>query len=157
MCGNSHNCARTVAHHNIIRYVYRNFFSVYGIYGAESVDSDARFVLYKLCALEFRLLCTFRLVGFNGVDILYSVFIFFYYRMFRRHNHERNAEKRIGTRCIDAKLFVNAGKREVYKRTCRFAYPVYLLLLDVRQIIDLVKTGKQSVRIFCYAKIPYIL
>ena len=154
---NSHNRARAVAHHNVIRYVYRNFLAVYGVYRADAVKPDTRLILYKLRALEFRLFRAFGFVCLNGVDVLYSVLIFFDNRMLRRHNHERNAEERIGTGCINAELFVNTGECEVHKRTGRLAYPVYLLLLDVRQIVDLVKTGEEPVRIFCYAKIPYVL
>ena len=49
------------------------------------------------------------------------------------------------------------SEREVYERAFGFADPVYLLLLDVGEIIDLFKTGKQLIGVFGDTQIPNVL
>ena len=55
--------------------------------------------------------------------------------MLRRNNHEGDAEQRVRTCRIDAEGFVLVCKAEIHECAFRLADPVYLLLLDIRQVI----------------------
>ena len=114
--GHRQYSARAVAHHNIVGNEYGKFLAVYGIYRGKALKLYARFILYKLCALELRFLCALFTVCQNIGKILYPVRVLVKQRMLGRHYHERYAEKRVGTGSIYLYLIVRAGNAEVYKR-----------------------------------------
>ena len=119
---------------------------------------NTRLVLDKLSAFELGLFraCTSPVsveVGF----VLYLRRVFFDKRVFGRDNHKRNAEQSVGSGGVNAKFFICSRKREIDKRTRRFAYPMLLLQFCVRQIIDFFKSLQKFIRIFGYAQIPNVL
>lgn len=75
--------------------------------------------------------------------------------MFRSDYHECNAVKCVRTCSIDLELLVLLFDLEVYKCTCRLAYPVLLLEFDIRQIVNFFKSLKKLVSVFCDPQIPY--
>ena len=77
--------------------------------------------------------------------------------MFGSHYHEGDAEKRVGTGGINAELFAGILNIEVDECTGRFAYPVFLLELDIRKEINIFKSFEELVCVCGYAEIPYIL
>ena len=68
--------------------------------------------------------------------------------MFGRNNHICCAEKRIGTCCINRKLFV-FGSIKIHLRALGTSYPVGLLCLYSVDIVDIVKVFQKSFGIFC--------
>ena len=58
MRGNSHNSAGTVAHHNIIRNIHRNFFTADRIYSFKSFNANPSLIFNKLSTLKFCLFST---------------------------------------------------------------------------------------------------
>ena len=46
---------------------------------------------------------------------------------------------------------------EVYESTCGLTDPVFLLKLDIREVINSAETFKKLVSIFCNAEVPYFL
>ena len=71
--------------------------------------------------------------------------------MLGSHNHKGYTEKSIGTGCIDTKVLVCSANLEVNESTCRLTYPVYLLLLYLRKVVNALKTLKKSVGILGYS------
>ena len=118
MCGNSHYSARTVAHHNVIGNKDRDFFTVYGIDRRKAFKAYACLVLNKLSSLKFRFFSAFRPVCRYIVKIQDHIPVFIEHRMFGSHYHKRYAEKSIGTRCINTKLFIGVFDFEINKCTC---------------------------------------
>ena len=57
--------------------------------------------------------------------------------MLGRHYHECDAEHGVGSRRVNAELFVGAFQREVNESALGAAYPVLLLELYVREVVDL--------------------
>ena len=158
MCRNSHNCACTVAHHNIVGNVNRNLLAVNGVDSRKTVYLNACLVLDKLCSLKLGLFGAFFSVACNLVHIGNAIGILINHRMLGSHNHECNAEKSIGTSSINLELLViRTFNVEINESTRRLAYPVSLLKLYVREIVNLIKSFKEFVGILCYTKIPNIL
>ena len=156
--GNSHYGSGPVAHHNIVGNVYRYLLAGERIYRRQPRKADAGLILDKLCTLEFGLFGAFGAVSLDLVHIGDLGCVLIYHRMLGRHDHKCHAEERVGTRGVYAQLFIGlSGNTEVDERTLGFAYPVDLLLLYVGQIIDLIESFKQTVRVLRYAQIPYVL
>jgi hypothetical protein len=79
--------------------------------------------------------------------------------MLGRDNHEGYAEHRVTSGGIDAERFVFIAicELEVCKCTLGATDPVFLLELDIREIIHLIKTEKELICIFGDAEIPNLL
>ena len=140
MSRNRHYSARAVSHHYIVGNVYRNFLAGNGVYACKTVYLDTRLVLDKLCSFEFALLAALRLVSVKVGNVLYGISILFYYGMLGSDNHKGNAVERVGTGRVDAELLAVFLDGEVDESACRLAYPVLLLELYVRQIVDRFKS-----------------
>ena len=106
MCRNSHNCACTVAHHNIVGNVNRNLLAVNGVDSRKTVYLNACLFLDKLSSLKLCFLCAFFSVACNLVHIGNAIGILINHRMLGSHNHEGNAEKSVGTSRINLELLV---------------------------------------------------
>ena len=137
---NRHYSARAVSHHYIVGNVYRNFLAGNGVYTGKTVYLYARLVLDKLCSFKFALLTAFSLVSVKIGNVLYRIPVLLDYRVFGSNNHECYAVERVGTGRVDAELLAVFLDGEVYESACRLAYPVLLLELYVRQIVDRFKS-----------------
>ena len=157
MSRNGHDCAGTVAHHDIVGNKDGNLLSVNGVDCRKAVKANAGFVLDKLSPFKFGLFGAFSPVSFNCVKIFDAVFILIEERMLRSHNHERYAEKSVRTGGVNPEAFVNILKLEDNERTGRFSNPVFLLKANIGKKVNMVKTLKQLIGIFRYAKIPDVL
>ena len=137
---NRHYSARAVSHHYIVGNVYRDLLAGNRVYAGKTVYLDTRLVLDKLCPFKFALLAALRLVSVKVGNVLYRIPVLLDYRVFGSDNHECYAVECIGTGRVDAELLAVFLDREVDKSTCRLAYPVLLLELYIRQIVDSFKT-----------------
>ena len=137
---NRHYSARAVSHHYIVGNVYRNFLAGNGVYAGKTVYLYARLVLDKLCSFKLALFTALRLVSVKVGNVLYRIPVLFYYGMLGSDNHKCYAVERVGTGRVDAELLAVFLDGEVYESACRLAYPVLLLELYVRQIIDRFKS-----------------
>ena len=157
VCGNSHDGARSVAHHNIVGDIDRYLGSGDGIYRADTVETNARLVLDELRTLKLGLFRTFLAVCADLVHIGNAVGMTVDDWMLGRNYHKGNAEQRIRTGGIDAQTLIKSGKCEIDKRSGRASYPVLLLHTDICGVIDVLKTVEQLIGICGYAQIPHIL
>ena len=157
MCGNCHDRAGTVTHHDVVGDEDRDFLAVCGVDRGQTFDADTGLVLDKLGTLKFGLLCAFFLVCVQRVDVGDLCRILFDDRMLGRDDHESNAEHRVGTGGIDTQVIVGTADGEVCKCAFGTADPVFLLELDVGQIVYFIQTEQQLVCIFGDAQIPDVL
>ena len=127
-----HNRAGAVSHHNIICNIDRNLLACQRMNRAQPVDTDSGLLFYQLSTLKLRLLCAYFSVFLNRIHVADLICIFINHRMLRRNYHKGNAKQRIRTSRVDAERLFFVSKAEIYKRTFRFADPVYLLLSDIR-------------------------
>ena len=151
---NGHDRAGTVAHHNIVRDIDRDLLAGQRIDGSQAFDLDTGLILDELCTLKLGFLRAFRLIGIECVDIRDRIAVFLDHRMLRCHDHEGDAVEGIRARGIDAELFILLLDLEVYESAGRFADPVLLLELDIREIIDGFEAFEQLIRILGNAEIP---
>ena len=151
-----HNRARAVAHHDIVGNINRDFLAVNRVYRGQTVNANAGFVFDQLGALKLGLFRTFRTISVNRVHVADFVGVFVDNRVFGRNNHKGYAEQGVGSCGVNAQRFGNIFEREVHERAAGFTDPVNLLLLDIRQIINLVKPVKQFVGVFGNPQIPNV-
>ena len=140
MSGNCHNSARAIAHHYIVGNVYRDLLTGNGVYAGKTVYFYARLILDKLCSLKLALLTAFSLVSVKVGDVLYRISVLLDYGVLRGDDHKGYTVERIGTGRVDAELLTVFLDGEVDESACRLAYPVFLLELYVRQIVDRFKS-----------------
>lgn len=152
-----HNSTGAVTHHDIIRNVNRDFLAVDRIDGNESVDSDPRLVFDQLRPLKLGFFRTFFLVSIQSIHVADRRTVLFDNRMFRRDDHEGNAEQSVRACGIDAQRILCTFERKVHKCAAGFADPVDLLLLDIGGIVNGFEPLKQFVRIFRDPQIPDVL
>ena len=153
-----HDGAGAVTHHDVVRHEDGDFLAVDGVDRGQAVDLDAGLVLDELGPLELGLLRALFAVRFDGVHVADAVGILIDHRMLGSHDHEGDAEERVGTGRVDAeRLIVGALDREVDERAGGLADPVDLLGADVRQVVDFVETFEQLVGILRDAQVPDVL
>ena len=157
MGGDGHDSAGAVAHHNVVGNIYRDLLAVDGVDGGEAVELDARLILDKLSSLKCRFLGADVSVVDDCVHVAYHRGVFIYQRMLGSHDHEGDAEEGVGSGRVYLELLVGILYLEFNERTGGFAYPVLLLELDIRQIVDVLEPLKELVGVGGDAQIPNVL
>ena len=152
-----HDRACAVAHHDIVGDEDRDLFFRDRVGRGDALDPDARLVLDKLCALEFRLLRAFQTVCFHRVEVRDPVFILIQHRMLRGHDHEGDAVERIAPGRVDLHHVFGTGDREIHECAFGAADPGHFLLLDAVREIEPVEAVKKLVRVFGDPQIPDVL
>ena len=154
VCGNCHNSARTVAHHNVVGNVDRDLLARNGVDGGKTLDANTGLFLNELSALELGLFCALLAVSVECFDVGDLISVCLDDGMLGRDDHKGYAKERIGACCINTELFVDLLEREIDERAGGFADPVDLLLLYVGEIVDLLKSLQKLVCILGDAQIP---
>ena len=144
---NSHDSARSVSHHDVIGYVHGYFLAVYGVDCGKSVYFHARLVLDKLSSFKLRLFSALGSICRYFIHVGYRAAVFIYYGMLRSNDHERYTVKRVGTGGVYSELFGQALYLKVYKRTGGLSYPVFLLKLYIREVVNLLESLQKSVAV----------
>ena len=156
MRGNCHDCARTVTHHNVVGNIDRNFLAVCGVDRGKSFNANTGLILNELCTFKLGLLRTFFFICIERFDVCDTAAVFFNDGMFGRNNHEGYAEHGITSGGINTERILTAREREVCKRAFGSADPVFLLKLDIGEIIHLFKSLQELVCVFRDSQIPNV-
>ena len=117
VCGNSHNCARTVAHHNVVGNINRDFLAVDGVGCSEAFKLNARLILDELRSLESGFLAAHLSVSLNVSHIANHRSVLINKRMLGSHYHKGNAEESVGSGCVNLEKLLCAVNRKVNEST----------------------------------------
>ena len=126
MCGNSHNCARSVTHEDIIRNPYGNLIARCRVNCSDAFKRHACFFLCKLAALEIALVRRLFTISVNGLHICNLISHCVHDRMLGCNYHICCTEQRIRASGEYAQSFGIPFNFESYFRTDAAADPVFL-------------------------------
>ena len=152
-----HDSAGTVSHQYIVRYPYRDLFTVDGIGSGQTLDADTGLILCQLGTFEIRLFRSHLTICHDIIPVLDLVLVFIQYRMLRRYYHVGNTEQSIRSGGVNAQLLIFSGEGKVYFRTLGLSDPVLLGNLDTLDIIYGVQSLDQLVCIFSDLQHPLAL
>ena len=144
---NRHDCAGTVAHQYIVGNPDGDFFSVDRIDCGQTIDLYTGLFFCQLGTLEVRLSCSLLLICFYFIQVFDLGCKLFNIRVLRGNYHISYTEQSIRTCRINTQLVFLACDREIHLGTGRTADPVFLGNLDALDVIDVIQTFQQLIRI----------
>ena len=145
---NRHDSTGSVTHQYIIRYPYRNFFSIYRIYCGQALNLDTCLFFRKLGSFKIGFSCCHLTISNDFIPVCNLIFVFVKIWMFRRNNHIRYTKQCIRTCCIDAEFLFLIFELEIHLCTMRTSDPVFLGNFNTLNIIHVVQIINQFICIF---------